>query len=246
MKLPHYTLATFLILQSLCAQTSARGIDGVWRGALLFGEGKVRVIFYVAPPRDGAYTGAMVNLESGTASNADLITFANGKVRMELQSLQFEGTLSPSGDEIRAKFTQGETSGDLTLTRGSDGPSKVANDYEKHEYMIPMRDGIHLHTIVFSPKVRDEALPFLIERSPYGWDSAAIAINSGMSELAREGYFLVFQDVRGRYQSEGQFVIQRPVRSSKDDRSIDEGTDTYDTIDWLLKNVPSGLSQRVR
>jgi predicted acyl esterase len=59
-----------------------------------------------------------------------------------------------------------------------------------------------------------------------------------MSELARDGYFLVFQDVRGRYQSEGQFVMQRPVRISKDNQSIDEGTDTYDTIDWLLKNIP--------
>jgi putative CocE/NonD family hydrolase len=100
-----------------------------------------------------------------------------------------------------------------------------------------MRDGVHLHTIIFSPKSRTEALPFLIERSPYGWDSAAVRINVGMSELARDGYFLVFQDIRGRYQSEGQFVLQRPVRNTKDDRSIDEGTDTYDTIDWLLKNI---------
>ena len=237
MKLSHYALGTVLILQSLLAQTSARGIDGVWQGALLFGEGKVRVVLYVAPPHDGTYTGAMVDLESGTAANIDQITFVNGKFGLELRGLKFEGTLSPSGDEIKAKFTQGEASGVLTVTRGSESSSKVADDYEKHEYMIPMRDGIHLHTIVYSPKARNEALPFLIERSPYGWDSAAISINAGMSELARDGYFLVFQDVRGRYQSEGQFVIQRPVRTSKDDGSIDEGTDTYDTIDWLLKNV---------
>src|SRR5580765_6769071 len=102
MKMPYYPLATVLILQSVLAQTSARGIDGVWQGALLFGEGKVRVIFYVAPPRDGAYTGAMVNLESGTASNLDRITFANGKVGLELKNLKCEGTLSPSGNEIKA------------------------------------------------------------------------------------------------------------------------------------------------
>jgi putative CocE/NonD family hydrolase len=105
--------------------------------------------------------------------------------------------------------------------------------------MIPMRDGIHLHTVVFSPKVRSQALPFLIERSPYGFDFAARTIDTGMSDLARDGYFLVFQDIRGRYQSEGQFVLQRPVRNQKDDKSIDEGTDTWDTIDWLLKNIPS-------
>lgn len=235
--------ATLMILHSLSvptsfAQTSARGIDGVWQGALLFGEGKVRVILYVTPPRDGAYGGALINLESGTATNVDRITFANGQVGIEVRNLKFEGTLSPSGNEITAKFSQGETTGDLTLTRESESSSKAADDYEKHEYMIPMRDGIHLHTIVFSPKIHDEAIPFLIERSPYGWGSAALSINAGMSELARDGYFLVFQDIRGRYQSEGKFVLQRPVKRSKDDRSIDEGTDTYDTIDWLLKNIP--------
>ena len=126
------------------------------------------MVVYVAPPRDGTYTGAMVDLESGTAANIDQITFVNGKVGLELRGLKFEGTLSPSGDEIKAKFTQGEASGVLTVTRGSESSSKVADEYEKREYLIPMRDGIHLHTIVFSPKVRGEALPFLIERSPYG------------------------------------------------------------------------------
>ncbi len=244
MKTRHYALAAILIFQTLFAQTSASGVDGVWRGALLFGQGKVRVIFYLPPPKTrgsgGGYSGAIVNLESGTVSNIDLVTLTKGKVSLELKNagLKFQGTLAPSGNEIKGKFTQGETSGDLTLTRDTASRSSIADEYEKHEYMIPMRDGVHLHTAVFSPKSRKDALPFLIERSPYGWDSAAIDINAGMSELARDGYFLVFQDIRGRYQSEGQFVLQRPVRSSKDDRSIDEGTDTYDTIDWLLKNVP--------
>ena len=240
MKTPHYLIAAILFHQSLFAQTPATSIEGVWQGALVFGQGKVRIILYVSPPRDGVYSGAMINPETGTGSNIDLIQFANGKVGLEVKDIgfKFEGMLSESGDEIKGKFTQGETTGDLTLTRGSQSRSRIADEYEKREYMIPMRDGIHLHTIVFSPKVRNEALPFLIERSPYGWDSAAIEINAGMTELARDGYLFVFQDVRGRYQSEGQFVIQRPVRKSKDDRSTDEGTDTYDTIDWLIKNIP--------
>jgi hypothetical protein len=245
-----YALATILTFQSLLAQTPGSSIDGVWQGALLFGQGKVRVIFYLSQPRTGANGGAsggaMVNLESGTGSNLDLITLANGKVRLELKSagFRFDGTLSASGNEIKGKFTQGETSGDLTLTRNSASHSSVADEYQKHEYLIPMRDGVHLHTIVFSPKPgvfspksRKETLPFLIERSPYGWDSAAVDIDAGMSELARDGYFLVFQDIRGRYKSEGQFVLQRPARNTKDDHSIDEGTDTYDTIAWLLKNI---------
>jgi hypothetical protein len=239
MKTSLCALAAIPIVLSLFAQTSATSIDGVWQGALLFGQGKVRVIFYLSPPRDGAYSGAAINPESGVGSKIDQITFANGKVGLELKStgFKFEGTLSPSGNEIQGKFAQGDNSGNLTLTRSSASHSTIADEYEQHEYMIPMRDGVHLHTLVFSPKSRIEALPFLIERSPYGWDSIAVRINAGMSELARDGYFLVFQDIRGRYQSEGQFVLQRPVRNTKDDRSIDEGTDTYDTIDWLLKNI---------
>jgi len=239
MKLPYCTLATLLALPFLFAQTPAQSIDGVWQGALVYGQGKARVVLCVLPPRDGAYRGALVNLDSGSGSNIDPITFANGKIALELKDrgLKFEGFLSASGDEIKGKFTQGSTSGDFTLARNSRTSSQAADDYEKHDYMIPMRDGIHLHTLVFSPKVPKEALPFLIERSPYGWDSAAAQINAGMSELARDGYFLVFQDIRGRYQSEGQFVLQRPVRNSKDAGSIDEGTDTYDTIDWLIKNI---------
>jgi putative CocE/NonD family hydrolase len=241
MKIPQYLLATLLTLQSLVAQTPARGIDGCWQGALLFGQGKQRVILYVSPPREGVYSGgAIVELASGAAAKIDLISFANGKVGLEVKDagFKFEGILSPSGDEIKGKFTAGGTPGDLTFTRDSESQSRVADEYEKHEYTIPMRDGIHLHTIVFSPKVRKEALPFLMERSPYGWDSAAGSINRGMTELARDGYLLVFQDIRGRYQSEGVFVLQRPIRNPKDDRSIDEGTDTYDTIDWLIKNIP--------
>ena len=86
-----------------------------------------------------------------------------------------------------------------------------------------VRDGIHLHTPFFRPNPITNHCLFSIERSPYGWASAALEINAGMSELARDGYFLVFQDIRGRYQSEGQFVIQRPVRNSKDARSIRRG-----------------------
>ena len=230
MKASFYTLATVLVVQSLLAQTSSRSIDGIWQGALIFGQGKVGVVLYVSRSRDGVYGGAVITLPNGDGSNLDLVTFADGKVGLEWKNsgFRFEGTLSASGDEIKGKFTAGETSGDLTFTRENAQPSRIADEYEQKEFMIPMRDGIHLHTKVFSPKVRAEALPFLIERSPYGLDGAAAAINNSLSELARDGYLLVFQDIRGRYQSE----------VGRKDGSTDEGTDTYDTIDWLLKNIP--------
>ena len=112
--------------------------------------------------------------------------------------------------------------------------------WTKTDVMIPARDGVKLHTLIFVPKNANEKLPFLMERSPYGFDNgrAERTLDTRYKELAREGFIFVLQDIRGRYQSEGQFVMQRPARDRSDPKSIDEGTDTYDTIDWLLKNVP--------
>jgi uncharacterized protein len=115
----------------------------------------------------------------------------------------------------------------------------AAETYIKDDFMIPMRDGIKLHTEVWRPSnsIPDEKLPFLIQRSPYGWSRAKALFETSCLELAQERYLFVYQDIRGRYQSEGQFVMQRPLRDRNKPNSIDEGTDTYDTIEWLLRNV---------
>ena len=107
------------------------------------------------------------------------------------------------------------------------------------EAMVPMRDGVRLHTVVFSPKSAAGPLPFLFMRTPYGVPGSPKALADGTyDELVAEGYIFVFQDIRGRYGSEGTFVMQRPPRDRRDPRAIDESTDAYDTIDWLLKDVP--------
>jgi putative CocE/NonD family hydrolase len=100
---------------------------------------------------------------------------------------------------------------------------------------------VKLHTLIFSPRNATAKLPFLIERSPYGFDNGRgeLALRTRYQQLADEGFIFVLQDIRGRYQSEGQFVMQRPVRDPSNPQSIDEGTDTYDSIEWLLKNVPN-------
>jgi putative CocE/NonD family hydrolase len=119
--------------------------------------------------------------------------------------------------------------------------AKTPTAWEKIDVMIPTRDGVKLHTLIFAPKNSSGKLPFLIERSPYGFDNGRgeRSLSSRYKELADEGFIFVFQDIRGRYQSEGQFVMERPVRDRNDSKSIDEGTDTYDTIEWLLRNVPN-------
>jgi len=118
---------------------------------------------------------------------------------------------------------------------------KEPAQWDKTDVMISARDGVKLHTLIFAPRNPTSKLPFLIERSPYGFDNgrAELALRTRYKELADEGFIFVLQDIRGRYQSEGQFVMQRPARDPLNPQSIDEGTDTYDTIDWLLKNVPN-------
>jgi uncharacterized protein len=116
--------------------------------------------------------------------------------------------------------------------------------YEKTTVLIPMRDGVRLNTSIYVPKNAAAPLPFLMKRSPYGIGDgvspeAFTNPQSSMRELVDDGYIFVFQDIRGRYKSEGKFVMQRPPRDKNDPKAIDESTDAYDTIEWLLKNIPN-------
>lgn len=116
--------------------------------------------------------------------------------------------------------------------------TKPDDKYSRQEVMIPMRDGIKLHTVIFTPKTSSEKLPFLILRTPYGVNDYPSPEHNGyVRDMAEEGYIFVYQDIRGRYGSEGKFVMQRFNRDKKHPEGIDEATDTYDTIDWLLKNI---------
>src|SRR5260370_463112 len=114
---------------------------------------------------------------------------------------------------------------------------EVSQPFEKREEMIQMRDGVRLHTLIFTPKNQAERLPILMSRTPYGiGQSTSDGINQRYSDLVKDGYIFVLQDIRGRYSSEGQFLMNRPMHDKKNPKGIDESTDTYDTIEWLLKN----------
>jgi len=112
--------------------------------------------------------------------------------------------------------------------------------FDKTEVMIPARDGVKLHTEIYTPKNATEALPILFERTPYGISAPGKGYSSMLSrydEMMADGYIFVFQDIRGRYGSEGKFVMLRPVHEASDAKGVDEATDTYDTIGWLVNNV---------
>ncbi len=108
------------------------------------------------------------------------------------------------------------------------------------EAMIPMRDGVRLYTQIYTPAPAAEKLPLLFLRTPYGTGALSPQrIAAALPELMADGYIVVSQDIRGRFKSEGQFVMLRQPRDPKDKQAIDESTDTYDTIEWLLKNTPN-------
>jgi len=116
--------------------------------------------------------------------------------------------------------------------------------YTKYDYRIPMRDGVKLFTSVYVPKDTSQSYPILMERTPYsvgpyGVDNYRPVV--GPSELfTKEGFIFVYQDVRGRYLSEGTFVDVPPHKTRfEGPKDTDDSTDTYDTIDWLVKNIPN-------
>ncbi|EPR67794.1 Glutaryl-7-ACA acylase [Cyclobacterium qasimii M12-11B] len=115
--------------------------------------------------------------------------------------------------------------------------------YEKAEYDIPMRDGVNLHTVVYSPKDKSKPYPILMQRTPYSagpYGSGKMKNKLGPSQfLMEDGYIFVYQDVRGRWMSEGLYDNMRPTLTERvaSSTEIDESTDTFDTIEWLLSNV---------
>jgi uncharacterized protein len=124
------------------------------------------------------------------------------------------------------------------------GVEAVKARYTKYEHLIPMRDGVRLFTAVYVPKDTGQRYPILLSRTPYScepYGEDAYKASLGPSELfGKEGYIVAYQDVRGRWMSEGEFVNMRPHLDSKNGpKDIDESSDTYDTIDWLIKHVPN-------
>jgi putative CocE/NonD family hydrolase len=126
--------------------------------------------------------------------------------------------------------------------------AQVATDpslaFHRLEAMVPMRDGVRLETQVFVPRGAKEKLPVLFMRTPYGFGPDAKGWSRWLTvpwlrDLLRDGYVLALQSVRGRFRSEGVFVIEPELRDRSDPRSVDEGTDAFDTVEWLLSAVPN-------
>ncbi|MGA0607324.1 CocE/NonD family hydrolase [Phenylobacterium sp. VNQ135] len=140
------------------------------------------------------------------------------------------GSTPPMTPDIPAKFTA----------------PNLGYDYERREVMVPMRDGAKLFTVIIIPKGAKDA-PILLTRTPYNAKTPSKRFNSPYASATgaqvdeaflADGYIRVYQDVRGKYGSEGDYVLTRPLRGPLNDTQVDHSTDAYDTIDWLVKNLP--------
>src|SRR5262249_31963929 len=145
---------------------------------------------------------------------------------------------APIGGVMRASWFR--TAGLIVAMSWSTGlTAQVVGpfDYARREEMIKMRDGVRLFTLIMAPKSSSEPLPFILLRTPY--DASTYVGNPFPNEyvhaLANDGYIFVFQDIRGLHKSEGSFEMNRPWQQGK---GTDETTDTYDTVEWLLANMP--------
>lgn len=158
--------------------------------------------------------------------------------------LSVEGTLSPDGRTMAGLASQAGNPMPFTLEKGKAVaalPNPIAERYTKKVVMIPMRDGVKLYTAIYVPKDASKPRPILLERTPYSaapYGADRFPRNLGPSPLfLDQGYIVAYQDVRGRWMSEGDFVDTRPHNPKKGAADIDESTDTTDTIDWLVKNL---------
>jgi putative CocE/NonD family hydrolase len=166
-----------------------------------------------------------------------------GPVLISLACLLSAAALASPPDSDAAKVTP-----DMIQT-GSDIPAQWQQpedsfDYVKSEVMIPMRDGVKLHTVIVIPKGAHD-LPMLLERTPYDAKSftpnnsphMADAVWSGDKDWADGSYIFVWQDVRGKYGSEGDYVMTRPPQGALNPSKTDDTTDAWDTVDWMVKNI---------
>jgi len=186
--------------------------------------------------------------------NGKLVIESENSVPIELTAISDVEFAFP-GPKATARFTTDGNGRGVTVvfstapetigTRIGPAAHHTFHDYQRTEAMIRMRDGVKLHLVILKPADIASPLPFLMQRTPYGCDGTSRStFFSQRPELARDGYIYVCGDIRGRFQSKGQFIMSRPMADHHNPKAVDESTDAYDTVAWLLANV-SGNNGRV-
>ena len=231
----------------LILQVNAQDITGDWHGLREYPGRPLRMILHISDD-NGILTAEYDSPENDLAGlKIDSISFQNNNfyLRYENADVTFTGIVDLTNQTITGTYYGGEDAMLLTLTREPipaqvNGFAYLKENYSREEVYITMRDGVRLFTSIYAPKNKTEDHPILLVRTPYNIEPEEDKYSNrlfNMTHLLQEGYIIVFQDIRGRFMSEGQFVDVRPYIPNKKKKEIDENSDTYDTIDWLINNV---------
>lgn len=239
---------TAIILFLLSVKLPAQSISGDWYG-LIEAQGIYLQLNLHLQESPSGLTGTFDVPEQGVAGvplTSVSLTDQQFKFSFVPAGFSFEGITDLDYSQIIGYFKQGDLN---VLTRFSREPVDLPEDsgtalkeiYNKEEVYIEMRDGIKLFTSIYTPKEAREKSPILLFRTPYNAEPMGEeGFNYFVSiyhRFIKEGYILAFQDVRGRFMSEGEYVNVRPFIPDKKGNQIDEASDTYDTAEWLINNV---------
>jgi putative CocE/NonD family hydrolase len=243
-------ISTAISLMLFCAPfTVAQSIEGDWYGMADLQGIKLRLSLHVTSDEKG-YVSAWDSPDQGAfgiPSTTTEFVYPDFSFTHAGTGVKYNGQVNALYTLIDGTLEQGKQK--LRILFGRDpvapppgSPAAIKNSYDKKETYITMRDGIRLFTSIYSPKDTTVSHPILIIRTPYnsepsGPDNFNFFVQA-YSRYIEEGYIMVFQDVRGRYMSEGEFEDIRPYIPVKNNiNDTDETTDTWDTVDWLIKNV---------
>jgi uncharacterized protein len=238
-----------LILISFTSVLQGQSIEGDWY-SMLNAEGiEIRLNVHVRSTPDG-YSATFDSPDQGAMGiplSSASFTFPDFSFTHTGAGFKYEGVVDPSYTRITGTFSQGGQKFPLVferdpvkITRGS--IADIKSRYTKQEVYITMRDGKRLFTSIYRPLKIKGPLPVLLSRTPYNIEPAGPSQFSFFTQIysryMNDNYIIVLQDVRGRYMSEGAFEDIRPViPEKKSNKDIDETTDTWDTVDWIIKNV---------
>ena len=220
-------------------------IMGDWHGLAKFPGATLRIDLHVVALESGYSATLDSPDQEAFGIPTDTLIVSNDFFNFRLGNQGFKGLVSRKLQTIDGVWKYASGSLNVSFGRDSIPPPEgsivtIKSNYDKKEELIEMRDGVKLFTSIYSPKDISNSYPILIVRTPYNSEPSEESYTGrlrNLSHLLNEKYILVFQDVRGRYMSEGKFEDVRPFNPNKRNNEIDENSDTYDTIDWLVKNI---------
>lgn len=236
---------TIVLFQFIVFIGFSQEITGNWHGLMKYPDVDLRFDLKVESSESGySATLDLPDLEY-FGIPMDTLIVDNDSFITKLGENEFNGLISKNLEAIDGIWEYSDGMISVSFGRDSLPPPErsivtIKSNYGKEEKLIEMRDGIKLFTSVYSPKDKSNRYPILLIRTPYNIEPEEDRYSSrlfNLTHLLNEKYILVFQDVRGRYMSEGTFEDVRPFIPNKKKNEIDENSDTYDTIEWLINNV---------